>query len=150
MMNCHKFLVLISILMVNWTQISVLASVVSTGDFNKDFYVMWSPNHINTSSDGRARSLILDKDSGTNCLQYIYINLILFIFISILWLWISYHVGAGFASNEMFLFGQIDMQIKLVPGHSAGTVIAFYVSTETLYTFKWTNLRNIASKNFSK
>lgn len=81
MMNCHKFLVLISILMVNWTQISVLASVVSTGDFNKDFYVMWSPNHINTSSDGRARSLILDKDSGTNCLQYIYkLNLIHFHF----------------------------------------------------------------------
>jgi len=28
----------------------------------------------------------------------------------------------------MFLFGQIDMQIKLIPGYSAGTVVAFYVS----------------------
>lgn len=27
----------------------------------------------------------------------------------------------------MFLFGQIDMQIKLVPGRSAGTVVAYYV-----------------------
>lgn len=37
--------------------------------------------------------------------------------------------GAGFASNQMFLFGQIDMQIKLVAGDSAGTVLAFYVRT---------------------
>ena len=39
-----------------------------------------------------------------------------------------FFVGAGFASNELFLFGQIDMQIKLVTGQSAGTVVAYYVS----------------------
>ena len=37
-------------------------------------------------------------------------------------------IGAGFASNEMFLFGQMDMKIKLVPGDSAGIVVAYYVS----------------------
>lgn len=36
-------------------------------------------------------------------------------------------LGAGFASNDMFLFGQIDMKIKLIPGDSAGTVVAVYV-----------------------
>lgn len=36
-------------------------------------------------------------------------------------------VGSGFASNQMFLFGWIDMQIKLIPGRSAGTVVAYYV-----------------------
>lgn len=41
-----------------------LASIVSTGDYNKDFYVTYSPNHINTSADGRTRSLIFDKESG--------------------------------------------------------------------------------------
>ncbi|WVY97177.1 hypothetical protein V8G54_029328 [Vigna mungo] len=77
------------------------ASVVSTGDFNKDFFVIWSPTHVNTSADGQTRSLKLDQESG-----------------------------AGFASNQMFLFGQIDMQIKLVPGDSAGTVLAYYLTSD--------------------
>ncbi|RZB43796.1 putative xyloglucan endotransglucosylase/hydrolase protein 10 isoform B [Glycine soja] len=81
-------------------QVSV-ASIVSTGDFNKDFFVIWSPTHVNTSSDGHTRSLILDQESGS-----------------------------GFASNQMFLFGQIDMQIKLVPADSAGTVLAYYLTSD--------------------
>ncbi|ERN10433.1 hypothetical protein AMTR_s00026p00206650 [Amborella trichopoda] len=78
-----------------------MASVVSVGDFNKDFYITCSPNHVNTSKDEHERSLILDQSSGS-----------------------------GFASNDMFLFGQIDMQIKLVSGHSAGTVVAYYLTSD--------------------
>ncbi|KAK1292514.1 putative xyloglucan endotransglucosylase/hydrolase protein 10 [Acorus calamus] len=77
------------------------ASIVSTGDFNRDFDVTWSPDHVNTSPDGRTRSLKLDQESGS-----------------------------AFASKDMFLFGQIDMQIKLIPGYSAGTVLAFYLASD--------------------
>lgn len=79
-----------------------LASVVSTGNFNNDFFISWAPTHVNTSADGKTRSLKLDQESGS-----------------------------GFDSNNMFLFGQIDMQIKLVPGYSAGTVVAYYLTSDS-------------------
>ncbi|GAY48801.1 hypothetical protein WN944_028579 [Citrus x changshan-huyou] len=100
MTNLLKFIGAIGFLSAYLLQIS-RASVVSTGDFNKDFFVTWSPSHVNTSADGKARSLKLDQESG-----------------------------AGFSSNQMFLFGQLDMQIKLVPGDSAGTVLGFYMASD--------------------
>lgn len=53
-------------------------------------------------------------------------------FLNYVWIIIA---GSGFASNQMFLFGQIDMQIKLVPGDSAGTVLAYYVSNPLPFFF---------------
>ncbi|KAF8409443.1 hypothetical protein HHK36_005519 [Tetracentron sinense] len=38
--------------------------------------------------------------------------------------------GSGFASKSKYLFGKTTIQIKLVEGDSAGTVTAFYMSSE--------------------
>lgn len=62
----------ISVLITLYFLPTLLASIVSTGDFNNDFIVKWSPSHVTTSSNGQARTLKLDQESGET-MWYIYI-----------------------------------------------------------------------------
>ncbi|KAI4316016.1 hypothetical protein L6164_024036 [Bauhinia variegata] len=69
------------------------------GDFYQDFQITWGDGHAKILENGELLTLSLDKASGSN-----------------------------FQSTNEYLFGKINMQLKLIPDNSAGTIIAYYLT----------------------
>lgn len=97
----------ISVMMILLSLFATSFAVAFSGSFYEDFDLTWGDHRAAILNEGKLFTLTLDQTSGS-----------------------------GFQSKRAYLFGRIDMQIKLVSGNSAGTVTAYYVIFVPAFAFQ--------------
>ncbi|WZZ76128.1 hypothetical protein YC2023_087498 [Brassica napus] len=85
-------------LLLSFLWFGLFVAAASAGSFYDSFDITWGDGRADVYESGQLLTCTLDKVSGS-----------------------------GFQSKKEYLYGKIDMKLKLVAGNSAGTVTAYYV-----------------------